>query len=438
MTAQGTSVSSTEAQLCHAFEATPSVFEVLRTVRTRRIGLGYRIDCERVEAHPVTGRRLTYPAGPRPFSSEAAPVPLTDVEEALLAWAGCGPNGQPTWDRSRVAGFEEGLAAVGRTAPHAGPSPATDLLVLNDQGVFLYRPTPAQPGVVAVSEGGRYDKVLDWYHQGRIQIAEGRPDIDHALTFPDGPPLPAMGTYQHNINRPGSTWYLPVTDCGKLGSTLLTSFGTIRGYPVDEFHGGRPCGLEHLVDAGVLRYPIPISQLELGIFQIEQYPVGCIVQNIRLAAEALGLGAWCLCGFSPETLFGAFPAVTRGLGFHVEPPNPKAPLATGSLKIFGVQDVIESTYVPSPRYPSPEALVEAWWQERGEVPMESREKWVREACTRYLEYCVGTFGQWPITYNPLQAHFGVIVHHIDPEFYRAHYPEGYVTELHAQHLRSWH
>jgi hypothetical protein len=37
------------------------------------------------------------------------------------------------------------------------------------------------------------------------------------------------------------------------------------------------------------------------------------------------LGAWVYCGFNPNILIGAMPEIARGLGFHVEAPNPKAP-----------------------------------------------------------------------------------------------------------------
>ena len=46
--------------------------------------------------------------------------------------------------------------------------------------------------------------------------------------------------------------------------------------------------------------PVAISSLEKLAFQVETYPAGATVQNIRLAAEAIGLGAWIFCGFFPN------------------------------------------------------------------------------------------------------------------------------------------
>src|SRR6266545_976904 len=411
---------ATVSEVGRAFATTPPLFEVLRTVRSRRIGLGYHIDAGITQAHPVTGREVTVPDGPRPFVSTDSVVPLTETEEALIAWAACGPNGRATWDRSYVPGVDEPVAQAGHTAPHAGSAPATNLVIINDRGAAVYRPVPdsADPAEMAGPGRDRYEPILRWYRAGTTRFLDGRPDIDHALRFSGGPDHPALGTYQHNINRPGSTWYLPVTDCGRLAATLLTGLGTLRVFPVDEFNGGRPCGLNTLVSEGTLRHPAPISQLEQAIFQAEHYPVGCIVQNARLAAEALGLGHWCICGYSQEALLGALPDLTAGLGFHAEPANPRAPVAAGALKVFGIRGVIEATYVPSPRYPTAESLVSAWWHARfgragtGAHDDPSGQVWVREACIGYISYCVETFGQWPVTYNPMQARFSVVVHHL--------------------------
>ena len=48
----------------------------------------------------------------------------------------------------------------------------------------------------------------------------------------------------------------------------------------------------------------------------------------------------------------------------VEAPNPKCPISTGQVKVFGVEGVKEATYVPSPRWKSAEQLVEFWYDEK--------------------------------------------------------------------------
>jgi hypothetical protein len=464
--------SSDSERLRRAFDDPNGVFELLRTVRSRRVGLGYRIDSGTTEQHPVTGRTMSQAEGPNKFVSAKEPVPLSEAEEALIAWAACGPNGIAAWDISLDGGFHELVDLAGRTAPHPGNTLASDLLIINDAGAFIYNPGIERSGLVEMAlDGGsssRFDKVLDWYRSGTTQILDERPDVDWAVRAPGAPHGMLMGPYQYNLNRPGSTWFLPITDAGKLMSALINFFDSWHAYPIDEWNGGRPAGVQRWIGEGMLELPVPIAGLEQLIFQVEMYPPGAMVQNVRLAVEAMGLGAWCFCGFNPEVLFGAMPEVTRGLGFHIDPPNAKAPLSTGQLKVFGIEGVKEATYVPSPRYPTPEALVEHWyaekygpgaWGDEGEDNLMRRGQggwlpertegivghpnarpapWVREAVLAYVTYCVETFGQFPVTYNPMQAHFGVVVHHLDEDFYDQNYREGYLTSRHREHFGNWH
>ena len=76
-----------------AFEQSQTFFKLLTTIRSRRVGRGYRIDSGTEPKHPVTGRTLKQAAGPMKFVSKKDPLPLTRLEEALLCWAACGPTG---------------------------------------------------------------------------------------------------------------------------------------------------------------------------------------------------------------------------------------------------------------------------------------------------------------------------------------------------------
>ncbi len=445
-------------KLKHAFQKTPSVFDLLSTVRSRRVGRGYRIDSGTEIAHPVTGRRMKQDVGPMKFVSRKEPKPLTKLEEALVCWAACGPNGLVTAEVSLDGGFNEVTWMSGRTAPGAGTSQATDLLVINDDGAFIYKPTRKRDKPIEIESEEDYDKILRWYEDGMIRILDERPDVDWALRAPGAPNATLMGPYQFNMNLPGSTWIIPITDAGWLNSALMNIFGFWHSYLIDEWNGGRPAGLGKWVREGMLELPTTISSSEQLVFQIESYPTGCMIQNIRLAAEAMGLGTWVFCGFNPDILFGAMPEVTRGLGFHVEALNPKAPVATGQLKIFGIEGVKEATYVPSPRFKNGRELVEHWFAEKygpGGAFLDGPEgylrktgapwkektveailrdprihiaEWVKEATTCYIDYCVENFGQWPVTYNPMQAHFGAVVHNVDEEFYDTYYRPGYMNE----------
>ena len=83
-----------QAQIARAFEATPPLFSVLSTLRTRRMGLGYRSETGMAETFEwSSGRSVVQPEGPLAYASQSLPVPLSEVEEALVAWAALGPNG---------------------------------------------------------------------------------------------------------------------------------------------------------------------------------------------------------------------------------------------------------------------------------------------------------------------------------------------------------
>lgn len=450
-----------------AFEQSSTFFNLLTTIRSRRVGRGYRIDSGTEIRHPVTGRPMKQAAGPMKFVSKKEPKPLTRLEEALICWAACGPNGLVAWDISMEGGFHELTWIAGRTAPAAGNSRATDLLVINDSGAYIYKPSAERSGPIEIQSEADYDKVLRWYGEGLVQILDERPDIDYALRVPSAPNAVLMGPYQFNVNMPGSTWIIPLTDAAWLNSALINFMDFWHYYMIDEWNGGRPAGLEKWIREGMLELPVTIAGEEQLIFQVEQYPTGAIVQNMRLACEAMGLGAWVFCGFNPDVLMGAMPELTRGLGFQIEAPNPRAPISTGQLKIFGIEGVKEATYVPSPRYKNAEQLVKAWYDEkygkggtlhRGEDnylrrtaapwkrdtaeaiiehPRVRPPDWVAEALIAYIDYCVKNFGQWPVTYNPMQAHFGAVIHNIDEEFYDTYYRQGYINDRIRNRSRIW-
>ena len=115
-----------QQQLRRFFEETLSVSRLLTTLRSRRVGLGYKIETGEEETHPVTGRVMKQERGPLAFASAEPAVPLSETEQALLCWAGIGPNGMVNWDIAVHGGFHELAWLSGRTAAAPGNSFATD------------------------------------------------------------------------------------------------------------------------------------------------------------------------------------------------------------------------------------------------------------------------------------------------------------------------
>src|SRR6516165_5891763 len=92
---QGKTLAPTEQQqLSHAFTETPSVFQLLSTVRSRRFGMGYRYETGESETLSWSqNRTVTTERGPLAYKSAFAPRPCAAVDQSWVAWAGCGPNG---------------------------------------------------------------------------------------------------------------------------------------------------------------------------------------------------------------------------------------------------------------------------------------------------------------------------------------------------------
>jgi hypothetical protein len=211
------STAAQQRQLRMFFEDTRSVPQLLATLRSRRVARGYSIESGEEEQRSATGRSIRQERGPLAFQSEHAVVPLSEVEEAIIAWAACGPNGMVHWDIAIHGGFHELAWLAGRTAAGPGNSFATDLMIIKDEGVFVYNPGMERSRMVEIQGEGDYEKVLGWYRDGCTQVLDHRPDFDWATRAPGAPNASLFGPYQFNLNRDGQTWFIPIRTSG--GST---------------------------------------------------------------------------------------------------------------------------------------------------------------------------------------------------------------------------
>lgn len=470
----------TEAEqtaLTRAFEKTPSLFRLLSTLRTRRMGLGYKAETGEPETFEwSTHKTVTQQRGPLPYSSEQAPVPLTEIEEALICWAALGPNGVITADVP-VQGGLSGLASwAGRTAPASSNDMSVDLFVINDGGVWLYRPKPERLAPVEIASPDDYAKILGWYRAERRHIADRRPDVGW-FSAPEGTHnVNPMGAAQYNLNRPGSTWFLPVGDVGfEWFNMLLTSYEWSGFYLMDPTTN-KPCGVDEWIRPGFLEVGFPIPVFDELALLLHASQVGCVVQNIRLAGEALGLGVWPMGAYADDMLLGAYPEVATGLGFHFAERDPKQnPQQTATC--LGLPGVKEPVVVPSPQFPSAKDAVryvkelrylpgghlsrEANWAEHNlgpykadvleailEEPKTYIPDWVEAAAIATVEYIVDHYGCCPAYVSPVRAKFSAQVHHVDIDYYRRYHaswpaasPDGEpyaMTQEILKHFETWH
>lgn len=456
-----------QAQLKAFFESTPPLGRLLSTQRSRRVAKGYSIDSGKPETRQSSGNTVRQERSVLEFTSEHETIPLTDVEEAILAWSACGANGLACWDIAVNGGFHELSWIAGRTGATPGNSHSTDLMIIKDEGVFIYKPDQVREKIVEIEGEDDYEKILRFHEKNTTQILDHRPNFDYGTRIPGCPNAVIAGPYQFNLNREGTTWFVPISDLGYLYFSILLNMFDVWHLAIVDDQTGEPAGIGPWMREGQCELPVTIAQYDMFIFQEEQYPTGLQVANMRLAAESMGLGSWIFGGYFDDILMGAMPQVTAGVGFQHEELNPKAPLPTGALKSFGVKDVKEGLYVPGPRYQNGTEVIDQMLADKyskgmtlspGEDnymvnngpfspdvaraivndPATKVSDWAREAAIAYVDYVVDRYGQCPAYVNPLQCNFSTVVHHVDEAFYEKFYGGKTTTPQIREHMSRWH
>src|SRR5260370_356981 len=114
-----------KAAIQRAFTQTPSLLQLLSTVRSRRFGMGYRYESGQSEVMTWgKGKTVVQEKGPTGYVSKMQPHPVSELEEAIIAWAACGPNGVMASSSS-----ERGCGCILETYP-VGPFSWTTVLPL--------------------------------------------------------------------------------------------------------------------------------------------------------------------------------------------------------------------------------------------------------------------------------------------------------------------
>ena len=395
--------------------------------RSRRFGLG-----------------MSLPDGPLAHASRHAPLPLGELEQAYLVWAGTGATGMALGDLppdglSWMHGWE------GRSWPCSCNSHSTHLFWTDDDGLYLYRPTDGAP-VTGGSLEDRARAALERFRADRLRLEDGRADL------PDGEPgLFAFNAW--NANRPGTTLFVPVTNTTVEYLTLLFIYfdEAHRFTVVDELAGGAPCGLEPWLATGRIRRDVQLSlfDLELRVLTSLNVEQAFICQTMALALQALGLGGWTFTGFLPHHLLGLDPA-HRGLGFRFVTPgrSPRPVPAPAPVGRDGVLEGLCPPYVSDMGEAVERFLADRAAADRGRHPYERPEEVVpgrgahaedtREIVVAFLTHVLETHGRFPAFIDPMFVRLVVQAHHLDLEFYDRHYHPGAYTDLHRDHLRLWH
>jgi len=435
------------------------LFDALRFRRSRRFGLGMHLEY-----------------GPMSHKSAHAPMPLSEEEEAYLAFAGCGISGRAMMELEYSQG--RGGSMIGgylaRTIGSPDAAHNVSLAIVNDSGTYLMRrPQDFEPAefeeIEALANEGN---VLEMYRRSRIQLSERR------LDAPLQPPF-NLPVNQWDLYPKGSTYFIPIGEY-----TLMYMIGILEFlddemgmFIVDDRRGFRPAGLKrfarsrggHLFDNPADGRVITIQQVESMVHAIVQVELGQMIQNLGLMAHALGLG-----GF--PNFAGHDFGWLRGLGFRmVEVPalsylgagrltrtvasllgrNPPVPMAIG-LEKDGKP--LLKPYCP-PYYPSMKDAVMSFLERKfgsrglfregikqsqykdptslGSAAKPQRPHAI-EATIAYCEYVQQTYDRFPGYTAPFRTSVGFQAVHLDLEFYEKFYRPEAVSELQKEHLANWH
>lgn len=406
-------------------------FQCVVDRKSRRVGLGMTVESEVLD-----------------YASPYEPVPLSELEEALLCTAGTGLTGLNLGDLDPARGMSTLVQWTTRTWPSSCSNHGTELFFTNDDGTFMldmHRLVP-QPGEMSTLSGRPHDeqveRMLALYRDARVTLLEGRAPLPRTL--------PGLFDFnQWNANQPGTTLFIPVTNTTLEYINLLFIY-LARSYRftlVDEQQGGRPAGLQAAVDSGRVD-----PARRMGIVELEQRVLSMLVveqaficQNINLALQALGLGGWTFTGYLARFVMGG--GDVPGLGFRF------ATAADGSTFPVGRDGHFEA-FTP-PYHADMRAAVDAfmevkWAAFEDDVPKPYLEpdKVVSavprphpdtvELVKDYCQYCWDTYGRFPVHMDPMYQRLTVQAQHADPDFYERYYPPGALTGQHLGHFERWH
>jgi hypothetical protein len=350
------------------------------------------------------------------------------------------------------------LCVAGRTIPGPCNDSQVHFFIINDRGVYFWYPTREREKPVEIETEEDYDKVLNWYREGLVQLSDKRSDFD--LSW--GVANRLMGAWQWNFNKPGSSVIIPVSEIALEQVNLLLTFYEWNGWYFVDDDGEPNVGADFLKEHPELTLPFPLMKYEELCLQVGDYVVGYSMGNMRLAAEALGLGGWIFCGFSEDLVLGALPEIGKGLGFHFNEIN-------GQRVPTGLPGVFEGYGFPAPWWKSVDELVDAVVDFRynkegtffgtgsgsgstidqapykaeylAEIRKNERlhyKPWAIEAAKRDIQHCLDKYGRYPVHFAPMQCNHMIQVHHVDTDYYDKFNVPGYINDRIRDHKGNWH
>ena len=400
-----------------------SLFEALSHRRVHRFGLGYEY------AKDDTFR----------YQSTKEPVPMDELETALLAWAGHGITGLSLGVGQVATGVHSSWNS--RSHANACNNQHSLLIIVNDDGVFSYEP-PDATKIVEIAEEADREKILEVYKNGLRRLSDKRPDFTDAAWI-------SANTWM--ADKPGSTTFFPVIDLSAEHiNHAIAGFEREKLKLYDETHK-RWAGVDKWVDNGYLDGPeVSMHFADYATMTVQLAAGFFMAQNISLACEAIGLGCAVTSPTAPVVLGGT--PFTEGLGFRFTTD------VNGELNPVGLDGVLEGLCPPyknnmdeaveeflDTRYGSNGILTQEY---SGPTPLKdwqsllSRSKRLSpeaiQGAKDFCNYVHDTYGRFPALVDTMQIPIMITTHHVDTDFYDQFYPPEAVSDSIRNHLSEWH
>lgn len=398
------------------------LLRALTNRRSRRVGLG----CE------MTGALQ--------HESKKTPVPLTEVETALLCFAGAGQTGLALGDMPTDKSANSLMTLRGRTFPSACNNQRTRLIFTNDDGVYLHEPRESSKTIDTLED---LQERLRHFSNDIIKLKDGRLELPlgrHAL----------MTGNDLTVNRPGQTVFMPIVDTGAELINLALIAIQYEGWQFIDGETRQPAGIEKWIERLNLRLKAPLSTIEQNVLVTSSLEAAFIAQNILLVAEAMGLGAFPLGGYTPFIVMGGTP-LTRGLGFRYVSDR------KGRLNPVGIDGILEG--LCPPYWEDMRSVVDAVVREKfGEggifsghakdMPLIDQQSYaegtdriseeVVECVKDFCTYVYDTYGRFPSSVDTMSMPLWVTAHHLDLDFYERYYKAEVINETQRRHMEEWH
>ena len=421
-------------------------------------------------------RSFKYPLGTKlpkddffDYESKKEAVPLTEVELALLCWAGAGTSGLVRNDRTFAQNACTQPWFEGRVYPSACNVWYAHLIFANDDGVFLYRPhVPTKMVEIGTQED--MEVIFRAFKEGVVQLSDQSIRLTELSVVGPSEDLETRATQYGAafMFQPGVTNFFPILDITvELLNLYLMMYAT--GTQLFDDEKGKPAGIQKWIDNGSLwEKKLPLSLYETGQAQILIGHQFYIHQNLLLCATAMGLGGYVTGGGYASLMMLSDTLAKSGRGFRF------ATDKRGYSYTVGIDGIIE-THMPP--YMSMDEAVEDIWnmkfkpgygrynsdvKEGDEVvyrgfdtkpravhrPFNDVEKYTEavwldspetiQVAKDVANYIYDTYGRFPKLFNPILCEHYVQALHIDPGFYDRYQVAGSIWQEQREHMSTWH